>query len=276
MSHEIRTPLFGIVGNISLIRDTAVTRAQSDFINNIEGSTKLMMAVIQDIMDFSHIEAGKLRISNNPFSLNRTLALCRGMVEQAAKRKGLDFFMTHLESRVNAIGDCMRILQVLNNLASNAIKFTDRGTVKISLLHTVDEATLSIKIIVSDTGIGFSPDMHACIFSPWVQANDTNRRRYGGSGLGLAISKAILDLMGGTITAQSEVGVGSNFTVNLKLPYLSPDFDLSPYRPKPESITSEMKFDAYPKPSTSSISSWQIIPPSTNPSFVDSLPRWAT
>ncbi|KAJ9082646.1 hypothetical protein DSO57_1002592 [Entomophthora muscae] len=244
MSHEIRTPLFGIIGNICLLQDTELSCSQRELITNIEGSSKLMMAVIQDILDFSRIEAGKLRISKEPFSFNRTLSICSGMVEQAARRKGLSFKMPVLNSQVNALGDSVRILQVLNNLASNAIKFTNEGCVAIRFEYILVEETLQVKLIVSDTGIGFGPELQAQLFTPWVQADSTTQRLYGGSGLGLAITKSLVDMMGGSISTKSKPGIGSQFTVSLSLPSLDSDYDLGSSRSNPDS-PNDLKFELY-------------------------------
>ncbi|KAJ9060781.1 hypothetical protein DSO57_1027174 [Entomophthora muscae] len=256
MSHEICTPLFGIVGNVCLLMDTPITALQREYVENIDGSAKLMMAVIQDILDFSRIEAGKLRVSKEPFSFNRTLSICRGMVEQAARRKGLEFSMPPLDTQVKALGDPMRILQVLTNLASHAIKFTKQGRVAIDFEHCITEGILNAKITVSDTGIGISPELRAQLFTPWVQGDSSNRRLYGGSGLGLAISKALLEMMDGTISLESESGKGSRFWIELSLPALDPEHEIASYRSQSESPNGDAKFEFYlthpptPEPTT--------------------------
>lgn len=221
MSHEIRTPLFGIVGNTCLLSETEINAEQRSFLQSIDGSARLMMAVIQDILDFSRIEAGKLNLQPTPFSLKNLVQQVSKMVQIAADKKGLAFIMPPLSTDYHIVGDRLRIQQILTNLASNAVKFTHEG--QVTLLVTAQHSQLNLSnqvslfVTVQDTGIGMGPDVLSKLFTPWTQADSSNRRIYGGSGLGLAISKALADMMGGRIQVDSKVGLGTTFSLELVL-----------------------------------------------------------
>jgi PAS domain S-box-containing protein len=213
MSHELRTPLNAIIGYSELLREEAEERQLPGFtgdLDKIRGAGRHLLMLINDVLDLSKIEAGKVEISPAPFPLERAIAEVTATVEPLVARRG-----NKLEVRAAALGDMhsdeMRIRQVLFNLLSNASKFTEKGT--ISLGVTREDGWMIFA--VSDTGIGMSPDQASRLFEAFVQADATIAARFGGTGLGLAISRKLCRLMGGDVTVASEPGKGSTFTVRL-------------------------------------------------------------
>lgn len=215
MSHEIRTPLFGVVGNTCLIKETALDKEQMELVDSIELSGKLLMTVIQDVLDFSRIESGRMTIQRNTFKLELLAKHIGKMLKMEASKKGLELKATYSDFSGNLLGDSGRLLQVLTNLISNSIKFTPRGSVHLSAnLHIepksegiLHQATLSVQVV--DTGIGISEESIPSLFTPWTQADVAQRRTYGGSGLGLSICKSLISLMGGKIGLESKLGKGT-------------------------------------------------------------------
>ncbi len=223
MSHEIRTPMNGVIGMAQLLRFTPLTGEQCEYLDNIELSGNNLITLINDILDLSKIEAGKLDLETAVFSLHRTLqeVLTNQLTRITQKGLGLNL---HLPDEIpdELIGDQLRLKQILFNLLGNAIKFTEQGSVSVAA-HLVahDAGRVTIRLEVADTGIGMPPQVLARIFDPFEQADNSSTRRYGGSGLGLAICRRLADLMGGRIWAESVAGQGSTFTV--ELPFLLPD-----------------------------------------------------
>lgn len=219
ISHEVRTPLNGVLGMTDLLLDSGLDHEQRDFANTIKKSSQSLLDIINDLLDYSKAEAGKMGIENIEFALNDVIDDVGDLYAQNTRDKDIEFY-TYCDPNIPAmIGDAMRIKQVVSNLVTNAIKFTERGrvTVRAELL-SVAEKSASIQITVSDTGIGIAPDRQAAIFESFTQADGSTTRRYGGTGLGLTISKQLTQLMGGTLRVQSEVGEGSVFTLLLQLP----------------------------------------------------------
>ncbi len=219
MSHEMRTPLSGILGMVDLLRGTQLTAEQEDFANTVHASSQTLLFLIEDVLDFSKIEAGKISVEKVDFDLHSLFKSTVAMVVQQARGKGLDI-STQIPSRIPFLlrGDPLLIRQVLLNMLSNAIKFTEAGEVYLRVDQVRETTTnVSLRIEVSDTGIGISPEAQTRIFERFTQADDSITRRYGGTGLGTTIAKQLVELMGGEIGLQSEPGKGSTFWFTLSL-----------------------------------------------------------
>jgi len=220
MSHEIRTPLNGVIGLTDALSRTELTAQQNDMVSLIKSSGQTLTRLIGDILDMSMIEAGKMSLEYQAFDMEQTLSGVISTYQTLAKDKGLTIKVEQSgQLRGRFLGDEVRIKQVLNNLLSNAVKFTAKGEINLRLrLHeAIAEPTL-LTLEVEDTGIGFDTDQAAKLFRRFSQADDSITRRFGGTGLGLSIVKSIVSMMGGTISARSEPGKGSCFTVVLPVP----------------------------------------------------------
>jgi signal transduction histidine kinase/CheY-like chemotaxis protein len=213
MSHEIRTPMNGVLGMNQLLAATSLSPEQRRYVEVVQSSGRQLLALIDDLLDLSKIEAGKVTIECADFDLRHTLNEVSDMWSVQASAKGLAFRANiAAEVPLLLLGDSSRLRQVLNNLANNAIKFTARGAVNLSVeLAGKQEDRVLIRFSVADTGIGIRPDQASRLFSPFVQADVSTTRNYGGTGLGLAICKHLVELMGGTIGIESQVGQGSVF-----------------------------------------------------------------
>jgi len=219
MSHEIRTPMNAILGLSHLALKTALTPKQLDYLKKIHLSAKSLLGIINDILDFSKIKAGKLSIERVDFSLETVLQNVSNLVSVAADEKELELlFKIGLEVPMDLVGDPLRIGQILINLCGNAVKFTQKGEIIVSvdLLDRPDDAAL-LRFAVSDSGIGLTPEQCGRLFQAFSQADASTTRKYGGTGLGLTISKKLSELMGGQIGVESVYGQGSVFFFTAQL-----------------------------------------------------------
>lgn len=214
MSHEIRTPLNGVLGMAQVLEGVGLPPEHQGKVAVIRRSGELLLAVLNDILDISKIEAGKLELVEEDFVLTDTIATAFNSLADLAREKGLDCRLNLSPSVEGSwYGDSLRVHQVLSNLLANAIKFSEIGSVDV----TVDRDAGGIVIAVADTGIGISKDVLPRLFNKFSQADSTTTRSFGGTGLGLAISRELVQLMGGDISVESEPGEGSCFTVRLPL-----------------------------------------------------------
>jgi len=214
MSHEIRTPMNGIIGFLELAKDADIPKTAREYLDRIFANAKLLLYIINDILDISKIESGKLEIECIPFSLHEIFMHCQALIKPKAEEKGLTLYC-YAEPSIGKtlLGDPMRLRQVLTNLLSNAVKFTNVGTVKLSAsVLSTDESGITLLFEVKDSGIGMGSDQLARIFEPFMQADAAITRKYGGTGLGIAICKGIVESMGGKLEVESTSGVGTKFS----------------------------------------------------------------
>ncbi|MDB5941072.1 MAG: putative histidine kinase, unorthodox [Ramlibacter sp.] len=220
MSHEIRTPMTGVLGMLDVLAADKLTPVQQRYVERIRASGRHLLNVINDILDFSKLETGKLELERIDFSMPELFDRLEPMTRHLAVERGLHLAF-ELEPDVPAVvrGDPTRLTQVLLNLVSNGLKFTDRGsvTVRTSQVRGDDAPGMRLRFEVSDTGMGIEAGTLSQLFAPFVQADSSTARRYGGSGLGLAICKRLVEAMGGSIGATSEPGAGSRFFFDLPL-----------------------------------------------------------
>jgi signal transduction histidine kinase/ActR/RegA family two-component response regulator len=214
MSHEIRTPLNGVLGMVQAMALDPLSDPQRERLSVIGQSGEMLLAILNDILDLSKIEAGKLDLDDVDFDLEALAFGVRTTFKPMAASKGLDFrFEVAAGVAGTYRGDALRVRQVFHNLIANAIKFTSAGSVEVH----VGPAPGGVRFSVADTGIGMSPDEIGRLFEKFVQADSSTTRRYGGTGLGLSICRELCSAMGGEISAESQIGHGSRFTVQLPL-----------------------------------------------------------
>jgi len=222
MSHEIRTPMNSIIGFSELAQNDEIPEKTRNYLGKIQDSAEWLLKIINDVLDISKIESGKIQLENIPFDLPDIFAHCQSAIMPKINEKGIMLYCYAEPSVGKKLqGDPVRLRQVIMNLLSNAVKFTNTGTVKfLASINSADENSVTIKFEVKDSGIGMTTNQIEKIFDPFVQADDSITRRFGGTGLGLTITKNIIELMGGKLHVESMPDIGSKFSFELKFSFI--------------------------------------------------------
>jgi len=218
MSHEIRTPMNGIIGFVQLLEKTNLDKEQRDYVKTVRNSSNIMLGIINDILDLSKLDNGSINLISEPMNIDEAVSDIINLYEAQCREKNLTIeFETNIEKNHYILGDSLRFRQIIANLTSNAVKFTQRGGITIEVISTpLDDGEESLYIAVKDTGIGFDESVKAKLFEKFEQASDHTAHTHGGTGLGLSISLELVHLMGGSLDANSKVGEGSCFFFTIK------------------------------------------------------------
>tara|TARA_Y100000588_G_C14234874_1_gene916823 strand:+ start:108 stop:2018 length:1911 start_codon:yes stop_codon:yes gene_type:complete len=222
ISHEIRTPMTAIIGMADMIGNAEDTEESERLVKNIQTSTKLLLQIVNDLLDLSKIEAGQLQLKSKPFTIREVVSETKEIILPLLKGRPIELECTISEEIPEyVLGDALRLKQVLINLLSNAAKYTEKGLINFDILfESITDDLVTMTIRVKDTGIGISEADKAKLFDLFFQVEHSNTRRFAGSGLGLAITKQLVDQMKGSITVDSELHKGSEFTLHISMPYL--------------------------------------------------------
>lgn len=227
ISHEIQTPINGVIGFCKLLQDTPLNADQKECVDMIRSCGSSLETLVNDILDLSKIEAGRIELRNSPFAAHKCFEEVLSLFAQQARNAGLSLKLRIAADLPGIVtGDQNRLRQVLSNLVSNALKFTERGGVTVEVSCAKDElipgtnrCQLTLNVAVSDTGIGIPADKQSLLFRPFGQVDSTLRRKHSGSGLGLIIAKRLCELMGGSISVESRPGTGSAFRFSTRMEY---------------------------------------------------------
>jgi PAS domain S-box-containing protein len=236
MSHEVRTPLTGILGMTQWLLDTPLSGEQHEIATSLANSGEHLLAVVNDILDYSKIDSGQLSLESVAFDLEELVTQATVLIRPVAEEKGLSLVVDVSLEAQRRRGDPTRVRQILINLLNNAVKFTTTGRVSV---HAFEAGSGDVLISVEDTGVGIPQEQLRHIFERFSQADESTTRRYGGSGLGLAICRRLVDLMGGEIQVTSTAGIGSRFSCRVPLPIalVSAESSASPEAPPPTDLT---------------------------------------